>query len=199
MINDISIREYQVSAGDTDMINEKQFKENHYYVLGSSGENGEIADKVAKIYRKYTDGIKPSDTEIEDTMLELSDVSWYFVRELFALEGITKSVDTANELQELAKEEICFSITELAINVLELTAIVGAISDATKKIVRDRCNHISEEYVEFVKEKCRVGLSKCAVIAANLGYNYSDVLKANIAKLASRKARNVLNGSGDRR
>lgn len=56
-----------------------------------------------------------------------------------------------------------------------------------------------EEFTEAVKKEIGDVLWYAATLAGELGFSLSDVAKANVEKLASRKQRGVLNGSGDDR
>jgi NTP pyrophosphatase (non-canonical NTP hydrolase) len=63
-----------------------------YLALGLTGESGEVADKVKKIYRDQ-DSVLGS-TEREAILLELGDVFWYLTR---------LSVELGSSLEEVAE------------------------------------------------------------------------------------------------
>jgi NTP pyrophosphatase (non-canonical NTP hydrolase) len=83
--------------------------------------------------------------------------------------------------------------------VLGLVGEAGEVADKFKKLLRDKGGVASEEErKEIVKELGDV-LWYVNSISHYLGYNLEDAAKLNLEKLASRKERNVLHGSGDNR
>lgn len=83
--------------------------------------------------------------------------------------------------------------------VLGLVGEAGEVADKYKKIIRDREGVISEENrKELLKELGDV-LWYIAVLSEYLGADLSEVAEANIAKLADRNNRGVIQSSGDNR
>lgn len=83
--------------------------------------------------------------------------------------------------------------------ILGLSGEAGEATDKFKKIVRDKNGEVSEEdKAEIVKELGDV-LWYLALTSAYLGVPFNEVAEKNIAKLASRKQRGTLEGSGDNR
>lgn len=83
--------------------------------------------------------------------------------------------------------------------VLGLTGEAGEVAEKLKKIIRDKDGVVSEEdRQELLKELGDV-LWYIAVFADHLGSNIGAVAAANADKLASRKQRDVIQGSGDNR
>ena len=83
--------------------------------------------------------------------------------------------------------------------VLGINGEAGEIAEKLKKIIRDKNGVMDErDKVEFGKEIGDV-LWYLAVFANHLGITLDEVAAANIQKLADRKKRNVLGGSGDNR
>ena len=82
---------------------------------------------------------------------------------------------------------------------LALSEEAGEVAGKFAKAVRDNQGVIDEERkLEIVKELgdvCWFVAELCTVLHVNL----SDVMQKNLDKLASRKARGVLHGSGDNR
>ena len=75
----------------------------------------------------------------------------------------------------------------------------GELAEKMKKAIRDDGGVITEtRRTEMIKELSDV-LWYVAAMANELGMTLSGVAKINIDKLASRKQRDVLNGSGDNR
>ena len=83
--------------------------------------------------------------------------------------------------------------------VLGLAGESGEVLEKFKKLLRDKAGKISDEdKVEIVKELGDI-LWYVNAVSHLLGYELEDVAKANIDKLASRKERGKLHGSGDNR
>lgn len=82
---------------------------------------------------------------------------------------------------------------------LGLANEAGEVLGKIKKVLRD-------DEAKFTTDKCiaigdEIGdvLWYMAALCRDLGINLEDVANNNIAKLADRKARNVIHGSGDNR
>jgi len=83
--------------------------------------------------------------------------------------------------------------------VLGLTGEAGEVAEKLKKIIRDKDSVVSEEdRLELAKELGDV-LWYVAVFAHQLGVPFDEIAQQNLDKLASRKDRGVLGGSGDNR
>lgn len=89
--------------------------------------------------------------------------------------------------------------TELVYIALKLNGEAGEFAEKIGKLIRDKGGEITpEDRVLLTKELGDVAwyLSEGA---RQLGTTLSDVLQVNMDKLASRKARGVISGSGDER
>lgn len=83
--------------------------------------------------------------------------------------------------------------------ILGLAGESGEVLEKFKKILRDKSGVISDEdRVEIVKELGDI-LWYVNAVSHLLGYKLEDVAQANINKLASRKDRGQIHGSGDNR
>ena len=74
---------------------------------------------------------------------------------------------------------------------------VGEIAGQLKRVERDDGDVITDERREKLKLECGDALWYLASLAAELGLTLNDIAEANLAKLADRKARAALHGSGD--
>lgn len=75
----------------------------------------------------------------------------------------------------------------------------GEIFEKLKKIIRDKQGIFTEEAVREVGKEVGDLLWYLAQFAETVGFNLGDVAQGNLDKLASRKERGVLSGSGDNR
>lgn len=82
---------------------------------------------------------------------------------------------------------------------LGLADEAGEVVGKIKKVMRDDAGVISEEKLSDIKKELGDVLWYLSQIASELNLNLSDVAKANLEKLLSRKERGVLQGSGDNR
>lgn len=96
----------------------------------------------------------------------------------------------------LTKED---QFKELMQQVLGLADESGEVQAIFKKWIRDQDADFSKLDRDNVKKELGDVLWYIAVIAHDLGISFDDLANANLEKLASRKARNVIGGSGDNR
>jgi NTP pyrophosphatase (non-canonical NTP hydrolase) len=83
--------------------------------------------------------------------------------------------------------------------VFGLVGEAGEVSEKIKKLFRDHGGRLTKEYrLEIAKELGDV-MWYMAQLSTELNLKLSDVAKMNLEKLASRKDRNRLHGSGDNR
>ena len=82
---------------------------------------------------------------------------------------------------------------------LGLAGEAGEVCEKVKKVLRDKGGQFDEETVQTIKKELGDVLWYVAMLADELGLSLSEVAEANIEKLASRKERGKLSGSGDDR
>ena len=75
----------------------------------------------------------------------------------------------------------------------------GEVVEKWKKIVAYKDGVVSEEDRAELKKELGDVVWYIAVMAHSLGLSFEEVMKVNVAKLASRKARGVTKGVGDNR
>lgn len=83
--------------------------------------------------------------------------------------------------------------------ILGLVGEAGEVAEKVKKILRDKDAMLDEtDKKEIIKELGDV-LWYVQAVADYLGVSLQEVADGNLAKLASRKERNVVHGAGDNR
>ena len=82
---------------------------------------------------------------------------------------------------------------------LGLCGEAGEVADKVKKVIRDDDGVFSESVRESLKLELGDVLWYVAQLASELGFDLDSIARANLEKLASRAARNVIAGSGDQR
>lgn len=109
-----------------------------------------------------------------------------------------------NTYQKLAKSTFLvnphtnFSLV-ISRMVLGICGEAGEIAEKFKKILRDKDGKINKEFKESVAKEVGDVLWYLAVLCDLLDIKLGDVAQANVDKLASRRDRGVLKGSGDNR
>lgn len=82
---------------------------------------------------------------------------------------------------------------------LGLCGEAGEVADKVKKVLRDQAGQFSLETIAALQLELGDVLWYVAQLATELGLELDQVAQANLDKLASRSARNVISGSGDSR
>lgn len=107
-----------------------------------------------------------------------------------------------NEYQKRAHETACYLGLEQGdyrYPVMGLTEEAGEVSGKFAKAVRDANGIIDGERREAIKKELGDVCWFVAEISTLLGLTLEEVMQGNLDKLASRKERGVLHGSGDDR
>ncbi|MEB3308463.1 MAG: nucleoside triphosphate pyrophosphohydrolase family protein [Cyanobacteriota bacterium] len=82
---------------------------------------------------------------------------------------------------------------------LGLCGEAGEVADKVKKVIRDQGGQFSPERIESLKLELGDVLWYLAQLATELDLDLETIATANLEKLASRAARNVIAGEGDAR
>ena len=82
---------------------------------------------------------------------------------------------------------------------LGLTGEAGEVANKVKKIIRDGSDSKDEKLVSEIKAEIGDCLWYIAVLANDFDIKLSDIASANIEKLANRKTKGTIHGSGDNR
>ena len=82
---------------------------------------------------------------------------------------------------------------------LGLTGEAGEVANKVKKIIRDGSNTNDDNLVSEIKSEIGDCLWYIAVLASDFNIKLSDIASANIEKLALRKSKGTIHGSGDNR
>lgn len=105
-----------------------------------------------------------------------------------------------NEYQKLAAETAIYSREySVMYPALGLSAETGELNNVIKKVMRDNNGYMDEEFVNKAKSELGDVLWYVAALCKDLGLDLDDVAKSNLEKLAKRKERGTIRGSGDER
>lgn len=83
--------------------------------------------------------------------------------------------------------------------VFGLLGEAGEVAEKIKKLFRDDKGRLSEEKKREIAKELGDVMWYIAQLSTELGLKLSDVVETNLEKLASRKTRGKLHGSGDNR
>jgi NTP pyrophosphatase (non-canonical NTP hydrolase) len=80
-----------------------------------------------------------------------------------------------------------------------LTSEAGEVAGKRKKVLRDNAGVMTDEKRKELVFECGDILWYCAMLAEELGYDLDTVATLNVNKLAERKLKGKISGSGDNR
>ena len=111
-----------------------------------------------------------------------------------------KKVSDLDMYQQVAKQTAIYPREQAIIYpTLGLTGEAGEVANKVKKIIRDDGNKINESVVQEISAEIGDCLWYISVLADDIGIKLSDIANANLIKLANRKEKGTIHGSGDKR
>lgn len=109
----------------------------------------------------------------------------------------TTDLGKANMGEVMRKRSL--NVPEFLDKVLGVTGEAGELADKVKKIMRDKRGEFDEEERLAILKELGDVLWYVAEVSLYLDMPLSELAQMNLDKLASRKARGALTGSGDER
>ena len=111
-----------------------------------------------------------------------------------------KKVSDLDMYQQVAKTTAIYPREQAIIYpTLGLTGEAGEVANKVKKIIRDGSDKTSEDMVQALSSEIGDCLWYIAILADDVGVKLSDIANANLIKLANRKKKGTIHGSGDTR
>ncbi len=147
----------------------------------SLGLGGECSEVVEKALAGDTDGMAK----------ELGDVAWYLARFHSEL-GLVWPM-YSEDLEQLG------GYNDVVSAVCGQVVVAGRVQEVIKKLMRDDAGTMSSERRALLVDRLTALVGAWLKVHAAYGLDPHDTVAANAVKLASRKDRGVLQGSGDNR
>ena len=111
-----------------------------------------------------------------------------------------KRISDLDMYQQVAKQTAIYPREQAIIYpTLGLTGEAGEVANKVKKIIRDGTNKNNENLVQEISAEIGDCLWYISVLADDIGCKLSDIANANLVKLANRKKKGTIHGSGDKR
>lgn len=108
---------------------------------------------------------------------------------------------TFNDYQNKARETALYPDvgSNFIYPTLGLVGEAGEIAEKVKKVIRDSGGVVTDETRHLIKKELGDVLWYLAQLSSEFGFTIDEVAKLNIKKLAARKEKGTLHGSGDNR
>lgn len=107
---------------------------------------------------------------------------------------------TLDEYQALARKTAIYPATRgIDYCIHGLTSEAGEVAGKWKKVIRDDGGQLMSDKADVLASELGDVLWYVANLAAELGVSLQDLANENVRKLADRKNRGVIGGSGDTR
>lgn len=171
-----------------------------YPLIGLQDETSEFIDHL-------TSDKKITKAERKSLLIkELGDIAWYLVA---IATDLDISFTKLGDLKNFNAKDSCsktFSVKEISEIVLGVEKHIGVIYGTVKKLIRDGDKKVSlydkcqqTEKIATIHFSILAIFTSLVMLANKLGITIEEALQKNIDKIASRKERGVLQGSGDNR
>lgn len=178
-----------------------------YLTLGLTGEAGEVSEHIADLTRDNNGALDADRRAL--LIKEVGDVSWYLTELTYHLymnlseladgDSIAAFQASAPGVEVYPGRDQVGSPAALSWLGHTLTASTGAVADQVKKVLRDDDGVLLLGRQEIIVPHLRRALWALSELSRHLQEPYGQVLAGNVEKLRDRKARGVLQGSGDTR
>ena len=111
-----------------------------------------------------------------------------------------KKVSDLDMYQQVAKTTAIYPREQAIIYpTLGLTGEAGEVANKVKKIIRDGTIENHESLIQEISAEIGDCLWYISVLADDIGVKLSDIANNNLVKLANRKKKGAIHGSGDTR
>ena len=164
-------------------------REVDYTIVGLGSEIGELAEVYSEAKKGFYGKLNGSDAK--DALSECGDIFWYVAATADALglqlDWVLKQAKT--DIHHVSK----------GLTLVDMVVAHGAIQGILKKSIRDNQGYITTTHEEKIAEQLCHVWNHTAQFIYLLGGTENGVMAANLNKLADRKARGVLQGSGNNR
>ena len=176
-----------------------------YPVIGLAGEVSEVLLKLMTTNEAH--GV--TDELITELIPELGDVLWYVNATANEL-GVTLNDVLAGGCKDVHGVDIGWCLlqhledTPLDLGLITKLAVwmsirAGEIANSAKKVTRDMAGEGTSVFKEDALCQLMQLFNHMALLCSILGVSWDTVSRYNLEKLASRKSRGMLQGSGDHR
>lgn len=164
-------------------------REVDYTIVGLGSEIGELAEVYADAKKGYFG--KLDGTSTVDALGECGDIFWYVAATADALKVQLDWVlkQTSTELHHASK----------GLTLVDMMIAHGRIQGVLKKSIRDNDGFLAAKAEEVIVHELAHIWNHTAQFIYMLGGTENGVMSANLNKLADRKTRGVLQGSGSNR
>lgn len=164
-------------------------REVDYTIVGLGSEIGELAEVYAEAKKTFYGQLDGSDTKA--ALSECGDIFWY----------VAATADALNLQLDWVLKQAQTNIHHIGkgLTLVDMVVAHGKIQGILKKSIRDNEGYLTTRHEELIAvELCHIW-NHTAQFIYLLGGTENGVMNANLNKLADRKARGVLQGSGNNR
>lgn len=179
--------EYQQQALTTAIYPLK--RELEYTAFGLFSEVGELGEA----YAAGKHGWGYTDAQRKHFLSELGDCYWYVAAIADALSVRLEAIANLRDWPTITKQ------VSKGLTILDVVAASAGIAGIVKKAIRDNEGYLTGTAKAKIEENLHVILVQMDTLAQAYGSNRQAVMAHNLNKLADRKTRGVLQGSGDNR